>query len=118
MRFDSLQEHAREALCLGPEWIAFFREVVAGSVFRCVLAVPRTIAKGPHKGKRTFKGLPTREFACSIVEHRKWYAGYCAARGWCPKCAGRGEVLARWNKDDGTTTRKCAECEGSGKRNG
>lgn len=79
--------------------------------------IPRLLAKGKYKGRKTWKD--SNVYKCVVAEEEiaAEEKSFSENTGKCHRCLGRGEVFASWNKDNGTTYRPCKPCNATGKHN-
>lgn len=116
MTVDTLAIHAREALNLPAEWVAFKYETLDRQAFRITGCIPSVYKSGPRKGKPKYGKEGEQVFICSIAEHRAWESAWCERENKCNKCFGEGELWTGWSKAEGRRTKPCPVCTGTGVR--
>lgn len=115
--FDAMQAYAQHILGVSEEWVAFRRECLdeRGDFIKIDLGVGRVIQRGARKGRRTWKGTPTKELFFKRSDFNAWLDEWCAARGACRKCCGEGKRFKRWTAEAGSEYVPCSRCHGTGK---
>lgn len=78
--------------------------------------IPRLLKSGPLKGQKTWQGQPTQKAVVTGAEIDAEHARYEAETGKCGDCGGKWQVFARWSKANGTETKTCPRCGGTGEK--
>jgi hypothetical protein len=117
-----LNIHARERAGVGDDWEIYeFRCMPPEGptlYYALVGAVAPVKARGKHRGRRDWGRMDKttiRTVNIPAAEHRAWVEGWSASTGKCPGCVGEGDVFASWSRAEGTKTRPCGACGGTGK---
>lgn len=76
--------------------------------------VPRLLKSGRHKGKPTWRDVPTQKTVVTGAEIEAEKTRYMAETGKCAECYGKGQVMASWSVVDGVKHRTCRRCNGTG----
>ena len=115
-----LDEHAREKGGHPADWHVFRYECQppgGETIFYALTGmVAPPLSRGPMKGRPNWKRGDRDTEAkvyIKVEEHREWLAAWEARTGLCSECAGAGEEMASWSRDNGTVMRPCRKCKGA-----
>lgn len=120
--FGLLSEHARERTGMPEGWEAYRVESLpAGSKAEVIHVTgcmsPPLVMRGPRKGKPNWRRMDkstVRETYIPVTEHDAWEIAWETRTGKCSMCKGRTHVFSSWSKGEGTKTRPCPRCLGTG----
>jgi len=116
-----MEMHARERAGMGEDWTVFlYRWMPPGGppiYLEMTGAVAPQYRTGPRKGRTNYRRrdrATERTVYIRVEEHDAWLARWEGETGQCRGCAGVGDKPWR-SGPDGTETRPCHRCGGSGK---
>lgn len=107
-------EVARRKLAPLPEgWEVFRFQRMGPDATLLTGGVPRILTRGPRKGRKQWSGGHLT-VAVTDAEVAAEHARYEATTGHCGDCFSTGRVWDRWSAGEGSSTKPCARCAGTG----
>ena len=78
---------------------------------------PEPVKTGPRAGKPNWRSGKTAKVKRIYAEadFRLWEAEWSKRTGLCLACTGDGEVFVSWHHIEGTKTKPCRRCGGTGR---
>lgn len=109
----TLEMHAKEKISVSEGWEVFSWECIPhGEPTQIYRLTGATKTIGPRGGIKWGKDNRTVWIAPS--EHAAWLLEWEVRTGLCSECVGKTVVFAGWSVTEGTRTRECGRCHGSG----
>lgn len=121
---DHWSEYARQTLGLHDHWQWYSIErdpdgvAMPKDVTKLTGCVPTIKTRGPDKGEPNWRRPLPGTHRVVWIERDKfdaWLLEWERKTGKCHRCYGKGQVIRRWSKDEGTEYRDCDRCGGTGK---
>lgn len=114
-----LEALARRLTNQPESWSVFYWECLGRPAigWRLKGAVAPLKTRGPGKGQPAWSKLDKttlREIVIGTLQYEVFEADWVARTGKCPKCAGAATEFFLWTREEGTKTRPCPACEGTG----
>ena len=103
----------RKANNHNPDWDMGSLEVITNDATLVKCYKTETVTKGKNKGKKKYVGPPTI-IVITRAEIAEEEANYEKTTGQCHRCYGKGEVPHSWSKDEGSKSKPCPRCKGTG----
>ena len=115
-----LEIHAREIVKMSDDWKLFSYRAEGekeNAIYVLVGSVPRIISRGKNKGKKDWKANPETQKTVYIrpTEHEAWKVEWSIKTGNCSHCGGDGLKVISVSVKDGTKTKPCEFCGGTGR---
>lgn len=118
-RTPTLEQMAREAMDLPPEWNWFRMQCEGqhpdywGMTIEGGVAPPKT--RGKNAGKPNWrKATLVRKFTATDAQRKAWLRTWEADTGKCHECWGTGWRWAGWNYETGNRYERCRHCDATG----
>lgn len=114
---DLLEMCARDRLKQPDDWHAFLYES-EGDYLIVTGGIAPILTRGPRKGQRNWKKVDPatrKRIILTREDIRKYKEAWADNTGMCPECQGKGTEFVSWSRTEGTRTRPCRHCRGTGK---
>lgn len=108
-----LELHAREKIGATESWTIFRWECIPPDDDTQVYRLTGALEIQGKRGRRTWP-KPHVKIYITPPEHKMWIDEWEKRTRKCGGCAGFGSEFASWSATEGTKTRNCSKCHGTG----